>query len=373
MKFTIDAAILAEHLTTAQNAVEKESHTPILTHVLLTVENGRLFIRGTSETTEVETSVEVEKTEDGQCTTTCHKLVSILKMMDGTVDAGEESDVMVKFSNGRNKCKLRTMNPDEYSKLEYNEEHIVSWKLRTADLVRDFDRTRRAMAQNDTRYYLNGLLIRYGGGQIEFVSTDGHRLSWTRTMVESGPEEQTQGIVKNSEVAKIGRFLRTAGEETIVSIGKRAITFESERQKITSCLLDGTYPKVEKAVPTEEKAIAEIECDREVLIKTLNRLSVVSVERLGVVTLAVSDNMLRAVTETPDDEEAREEVEADIVRGEFGKISFNLWYLNTMLESVSEFDRVRLLPTGEKTAMLILPGGDARNETYRGVLMPIRQ
>ena len=375
MKFKTTAQDLGNATAIVQDAIERESQRAIFTHVLMSLDGNDLSMRGTGMATDIGTVIEVEASGSGDevelATTSGHKLGQVLKLMDGEIAVeADNNEGMMRIVNGRNRCKLRMLDAQTYPSIA-REDTIVSWNMDVSELDRELERTRRMMGSHDVRVYLNGILLRYRNGEIDFVATDGHRLSWSQHHTSEYEKGEATGILAAKEVAKIIKLVRAVDGELEMSLSDRTFTIAHGRTELTSSLVEGTYPNFERVVPKESDEAAMIEFDREELQTTLRRLSIMGSERMKKCTMVFEkEDHVRFNVETMDREEANEDVSATVRAGSCTEIGFNIRYLLDFVDSVT-FAKVRMQIEDGHHAVLMRPGGDEEHIRYNAVLMPM--
>jgi DNA polymerase-3 subunit beta len=221
------------------------------------------------------------------------------------------------------------------------------------------------MAQQDVRYYLNGLLLEIGAGKVRAVATDGHRLALCDEQVESAKEDPVQIIVPRKGVLELIRLLDEKGENAVVQVSRNHIRVELGGLQFTSKLIDGKFPDYTKVIPTESQT--PVVGDREELRQGFIRASILSNEKYRGVRVTLEKNRLRALAHNPEQEEAEVDVEVEYVGGNV-EIGFNVSYLLDAL-AIIKTEKVRMTITDPGASALIMPEG---NTACRYVVMPMR-
>jgi len=231
---------------------------------------------------------------------------------------------------GKSRFTLQTLSADNYPRLE--ETH---WKneftLGQNQLNSLLTRTSFSMAQQDVRYFLNGLLIEIHNDHILSVATDGHRLAKTQVMVDPLGIEQVQSIVPRKAVIEIGKFLDANSDAPVsVKLNASHVSIQSGNFMFISKLIDGRFPDYEKVIPANlDKHII---INRENLINILSRAAILSNEKFRGVSLSVDNNVLQVRSHNPDQEHAKDEMEVSYT-GEAIEIGFNVNYLLEALKA----------------------------------------
>lgn len=356
---------LAPLLTRVAGVVERKQTLPILGNLLLRGYNNSLEVVGTDMEVEVRAKIEAEIVEPGETTVPARKLTDICRTLSEGIDVklklhGDRCVVTA----GRGRYVLGTLPAQDFPALEADvgPSRLV---LEESALKRIFEKTAFAMAQQDVRYYLNGLYLQLDASGIRAVSTDGHRLACFDYPCESGVDTPVGVIVPHKTVSELRRQLSSISSPVRIEIGERAIRFELEHTVVTSKLVDGRYPDYQRVIPAELNRVAR--ADKETLRRVLGRTAILSNEKYRGVRLAFEPGVLRLQAHNPEQEEAVEEMELTY-EGEEAMIGFNVAYLNDVL-NVIEGDEVEVrFQDGNSSS--IWRGADSAVETY--VVMPMR-
>jgi DNA polymerase-3 subunit beta len=240
-----------------------------------------------------------------------------------------------------------------------------TFTVEEATLKRLLEKTGFAMAQQDVRYYLNGLLLQVEKDVVRAVATDGHRLAAFESACSLDLSEQRSLIIPFKTVNELRRQLGLGSSSVQVEIGERLIRFAVGKTMTTSKLVDGRYPEYERVIPSGLSKVAY--ANKDALKRALARTAILSNEKYRGVRLVFEPDLLRLVAHNPEQEEAVEEMELAYV-GEPTTIGFNVSYLSDLLNAVdSESVEVRF---EDGNSSSLWRGKDATGETY--VVMPMR-
>ncbi len=205
-------------LATVTGVVERRQTLPILANVFMRMEENQLTLVGTDLEVEISIEIGTLSGEDGECTVTARKLLDICRALPetATIDFSGEGD-KVKMRSGRSRFTLQALPSKDFPRLEAGnwEERF---KMPQPELRNLFDRTAFSMAQQDVRYFLNGVLIELDGKTITTVATDGHRLARSQTALSSPASAQRQAIVPRKAVAELGRFLGEGADDDVTGL-----------------------------------------------------------------------------------------------------------------------------------------------------------
>ena len=221
------------------------------------------------------------------------------------------------------------------------------------------------MAQQDVRYYLNGLMLEIGSGLLRTVATDGHRLALCDTEVDIAVSHSRQVIVPRKGIQELLRLLDSSDEPVQVEVGANHIRLRTADVCFTSKLIDGHFPDYERVVPKNGDKI--VVADRELFRQTLSRASILSNEKYRGIRFNLCKNNVKIQAHNPEQEEADEEFEVDYQNSDL-EIGFNVIYLLDVLSSVRS-DNVEITLSDSNSSCLIRQPG---TEQYRYVVMPMR-
>lgn len=365
MKLTTEREVLLAPLQKVIGAVERRQTMPILANVLLVVEENRLAITATDLEVELRASVEVAAEEAGEITVPGRKLLDICKALpDGARVSLSRSGEKVTVRSGRSRFTLSCLGADEFPVVDAVDASQVL-RIPCADLVRLIDKTHFSMAQQDVRYFLNGLLIELRGDRLRAVATDGHRLSLSETVLPEAAEATEQVIVPRKGVLELQRLLPGDGEAEVRIGSNHVVVALDGGTRFTSKLIDGRFPDYEKVIPAGSSNT--LEADKAELMQALRRASILSNERYRGIRLEVGDNRLVIQAHNPEQEEAEEELEVGYT-GASMAIGFNVTYLIDALGAV-DGESVTIMLNDPNTSCLIT-GSDGEQSKY--VVMPMR-
>lgn len=366
MKITINREDLLAPLQAINNVVERRQTLPILGNVLVTADDsGGITLTATDMEVEIVVNLQATIEQAGAITVPARKFLDICRALPGEAKLTFAiQDEKVKLQSGRSRFLLATQPAAEFPSIG-SFEPFVEFDLPVATLGALVEGTQFAMAHQDVRYYLNGLLFELGEGQIRTVATDGHRLALCDRDVELGDGEARQIIVPRKGVVEMVRMLGVADETIHVAIGGNHLKVTTADQALTTKLVDGRFPDYERVIP--RAGDKRVFADREVLKAGLARASILSNEKFRGVRIVLSDNQLKAIAHNPEQEEAEEEIEVEYEGGEL-EIGFNVSYLLDVL-SVLKCTKVRVDFIDSNSSCLIQ---DPDDETARYVIMPMR-
>lgn len=365
MRFSLPREVLLKPLAQVVNVVERRQTLPVLANLLVAVKDGQLFLTGTDLEVEMVARAEVADAESGETTIPARKLFEIVRALpDGSQVTLTLSNERVTVQAGRSRFTLATLPANEFPAVE-DLELVERLQLPEAGLKELIERTAFAMAQQDVRYYLNGLLLDLREDSLRCVATDGHRLALCETPLPASPQTRKQIILPRKGVLELQRLLE-GGDRTIeLELGRNHLRVRRADVIFTSKLIDGRFPDYEAVIPIG--ADKELRIDRELLRASLQRAAILSNEKYRGVKLELSPGQLRIVAHNPEQEEAQEEVEAD-TQVDALAVGFNVTYLLEALSSLKS-ERVTINLRDANSSALVR---EADSDACRHVVMPLR-
>ncbi|MGB0711926.1 MAG: DNA polymerase III subunit beta [Gammaproteobacteria bacterium] len=365
MKLSIDRESLLKPLQQAVGVVEKRQTLPVLSNLLLEARGDRMEIIGTDLEVELSASMPLDTPLEGQVTLPARKLVDICRSLPEGATIGLDVDGRkAVLKSGRSRFSLATLAADEFPKVD-DIGTVTEVVINQSDFKRMLERTHFAMAIQDVRYYLNGMLLEIDRDHLRAVATDGHRLAMCTVPGTHTVEERQQVIVPRKAVQELMRLLETTDDEIVLQLGTNHVRARLGNVQFTSKIIDGRFPDYDRVVPQGGGRV--MSADREGLRQALSRTSILSNEKYRGVRLALAANLLTVQAHNPDQEEAEDEVEV-VYSGEEFEIGFNVNYLLDAL-GVMEAETVEVSFSDANSSALISGEDDTG---CRNVVMPMR-
>jgi DNA polymerase III subunit beta len=345
--------------------VEKRSTMPVLANILIQLNQNRATFIASDTEIELRSSMSVEKGEDGEITIQGKKLIDLMRSLaDGCQVDLKVSNQKATLSAARSKFTLSTLPANIFPHAEVGE---VTFKLSVpgAKLKELFDRTSFAMAQQDVRYYLNGLLLELRGTELRAVATDGHRLSICDTSINMPDSVDRQVIVPRKSVLELARLIGGGEEIVELEFARNVLRATVGDSVLTTKLIDGRFPEYQAVIPVGTDKTALMSKDE--FKASMQRVAILSNEKFRGVRVEMNSGMLRLIANNPEQDEAIEEVAAECVTNNLG-IGFNVNYL---LEAVNAVEGTEvLLCLRDSASSCLLRSKDS--DRVRHVVMPLR-
>ena len=365
MRFSIQREAFLKRLQQVVGVVERRQTLPVLANLLVVVDATGVALTATDLEVEMVARTEADELDAGEVTVPARKLFDICRALpDGCRIKFEQKGDRVTVSAGRSRFTLATLPASEFPVIE-NIDLVERVSLPEATLKDLMDRTSFAMAHQDVRFYLNGLLLDLREHVLRCVATDGHRLALAETRIDTQVSAPRQVIVPRKGVVELQGLFESGDAVVELEFARNHLRVRRDGVTFTSKLIDGRFPDYEAVIPIG--ADKEVRVQRDDMRAALQRAAILSNEKYRGVKLEVAPNRLRIVAHNPEQEEAVEELEAKTGVNELS-VGFNVNYLLDALGATSSDEVLLCLRDGQSSCLIRKPGSD---ET-RHVIMPLR-
>ena len=364
MKISAEREKILGPLQTVIGVVERRQTMPILANVLLSAKNNRLSVTATDLEVELVAAGDVDVQQGGDITVPGRKFVDICRALpDGvTISVSGEGD-KVTVKAGRSRFTLSSLPTSDFPSVEeINSQQTL--QLPQADFRRLLDKTHFSMAQQDVRYYLNGMLLEVDGTILRAVATDGHRLALCEIELPTKAKVAQQVIIPRKGVLELQRILGAEGMVDL-AIGTNHVRAQIGDVRFTSKLIDGRFPEYSRVIPAQPAR--QLHADRDLLRASLQRTAILANEKYRGIRLALKKNTLTVQAHNPEQEEAEEEIEVSY-SGDDIEVGFNVNYLLDALAAI-DGGKVTIGLTDANSSCLVQAPESAAS---RYVVMPMR-
>ncbi|NMG14050.1 DNA polymerase III subunit beta [Aromatoleum bremense] len=357
-------ALLAP-LQSVAGIVEKRHTLPILSNVLIEKHGDQLTLLATDIEIQIRTTTAGHiGGEDASITVAARKLQDILRAVpEGDVTVTLD-DKRLTVKAGRSRFALQTLPAADYPRMNLPDGDATRFSVSQKTFKRQLAQVAYAMAQQDIRYYLNGLLLIASGSELRMVATDGHRLAFAANPL-AGDVPHTEVILPRKTVMELARQLADSEDPLEVILAGNQVVFRFGPIELVSKLIDGKFPDYERVIPQNHPKLLTF--DRVPLLATLSRVAILTNEKFRGVRLVLGDGSLKIASTNAEQEEALEELEVDY-HGDPLDIGFNVTYLLDVLNNVTSDKIEWRFNDGNSSALVTLPG----NATFKYVVMPMR-
>ena len=300
----------------------------------------------------------------GDITVPGRKFLDILRALPekASVSLSLEGEKVV-IKAARSRFSLTSLPAADFPVIEdINAQQTV--QIPRKELLRLLAKTHFSMAQQDVRYYLNGMLLEIDGTMLRAVATDGHRLALCETTASAKAKTSQQVIVPRKGVLELQRVLTEDGDAEL-AIGTNHVRAQIGDIRFTSKLIDGRFPEYSRVIPAAPAAA--IRADRDILRQALQRTAILSNEKYRGIRVSVKKNLITVQAHNPEQEEAEEEIEV-AYEGQDLEVGFNVNYLLDALAAIDGQEVELGLTDSNSSCLIRSPGGNSA----RYVVMPMR-
>ncbi len=365
MNIKIDRELLINPLGNVAGIVEKRHALPILSNLLLENQEGNLKFTATDLEMQISTQIKTKLSDDFQITISAKKLFDITRALPekSNIDIQiEENKVTVKAKKSR--FNLVTLPPKDYPVMKKDIDDVIKLKLSQNILKNLLKQVDFSMAQQDIRYYLNGLLIEIKDNNLNIVGTDGHRLSFTSTALKD-PCKNIQVIVPRKTIVELVKLLSDSDAIVEVGLTNNQVNFNFNDIDLITKVIDGKFPDYSRVIPNGHDNIFDI--DRETLLDAMLRASILSNDKYRGIRMVVEENNLKLISNNSEHEEAEEEIEIKY-KGDKIDIGFNVTYLIDVLTNIQTENLTIAFSDSSSSCLVTIP----KNKEYKYVVMPMR-
>jgi DNA polymerase III subunit beta len=364
---------LLKPLQSVIGIVERRHTLPILSNVLIEKVQNELTLMATDLEIQISTKIDC-KDNDNKDNQEFSITVSAKKLQDICRAFSEEilltlnkEDTKIQVKAGRSRFSLQTLPAEDFPKITALNGILNTIKIPQNTFKMLLDRVQYAMAQQDIRYYLNGLLLITEPGFIKVVATDGHRLALIMHSIALQSEESKgqEVILPRKSVIELIKLLNDSDEEVTIDIGQNQVKFAFSNTVMISKIVEGKFPDYNKVVPTNHQN--NIVINRIQILHALQRASILSNEKFSGVRLVLTQNTLRIICSNNEQEEAQEELEI-YYEGMPLDIGFNVRYLLDVLNNLDDEEIICSFGDVNSSALITSPN----NDNFKYVVMPMR-
>jgi DNA polymerase III subunit beta len=358
---------LLKPLQAVSGIIERRHTLPILSNVLMTRDKSGLTFVATDIEIEITATAALEGAgEEKAVTVGARKLLDILRALPEGAEvtfAAQEKRLQVK--SGKSRFNLQTLASEDFPRMASPEAGGVRFALPQALLKSLFSQVQYAMAQQDIRYYLNGLLMIIDGGTLRMVATDGHRLALTAKEVAPKELGKQEVILPRKTILELARLLGDTDDKVEIELAANQAKFTFGSIVLVSKLIDGKFPDYNRVVPKNHPKLVVM--NRLQLQQALQRAAILTNDKFRGVRWVLGDGSLRISCSNTEQEEAQEEIDIDY-KGEALDIGFNVSYLLDVLGNLAD-DEVECAFGDANSSALITRKG---NDEFKYVVMPMR-
>ncbi len=363
----IEKDILLKPLQTVIGIVERKQPLPILSNVLIDKTGSSLRFIATDLEIQIATQInDTDQTgENAAITVAAKKLQEILRVLpEGSKVTLDIQDNRLQLRADKSKFSLQTLPAQDFPKISEQFEQAEKIQIKQTLLKKLFGMVQYAMAQQDIRYYLNGVLLVIDGNCLKLVATDGHRLAFTSAVLDKEyPKREI--ILPRKTVSELVKILGDAEEEEItIDLTETQVRMTFSDIVLTSKVIDGKFPDYDRVIPSYTNHLT---LDRLAILHALQRAAILSNEKFRGVRFILTEKNLRIISSNSEQEEAQEDMETDYHEIALD-IGFNVNYLLDGLNNTSAQTVVFSFGDPNSSILITVPG----NDEFKYVVMPMR-
>jgi DNA polymerase-3 subunit beta len=372
MKFSIDRADLLRALNHVHSVVERRNTIPILANVMMRADKDVLSLTTTDMDLEIIESVAAKTGTPGTTTVPAHTLYDIVRKLPDASSiefSGAAGDTTLLVKSAKSTFRLGCLPTEDFPKMGSSEKFSYTFSLPAADLRTLIDRTRFAISNEETRYYLNGIYLHAaendGVAVLRAVATDGHRLARFEMPLPEGAKNMPGVIIPRKAINEIRKLIDEAGDSIEIGLSENKMRFTFDHITLTSKLIDGTFPDYDRVIPKNNDKVLEV--NPSVFASAVDRVSTISSEKSRAVKLTLGGKTMTLSANSPDSGSASEEIEIRFNAGPM-EIGFNSAYLMDVAKQIEgEGCRISLSDPASPTIIQ-----DVSDTSSLYVLMPMR-
>lgn len=367
MLLTIKRETLLNPLLQVTGFIDKKHTMPILANVYLSKSGNQITIIGNDM--EIQASITTQSDEmlgeDFAITLPGKKLQDILKALPENSDIKFEVDEnKATIKSGKAKFTIQTLSVEHYPLLKIVEQPICEFKIEQRKLKSLIAQIQYAMAEKDSRVFLNGMFFEIRNNALTLVATDAHRLSLISHQLEQNFPE-CSAIIPKKSILELYRLLEDSENNVEIKIYPNQVSFHMPHKELITKVIDGKYPEYERVIPLNNDKLCLI--NRQALLETVDRVSVIGIDRLRTIQLKIDNNQLILNCKNEDNEESQDQMEI-ATPGINLALNFNISYLRDLLSHTTATDLQFAFYDEQRSVLITIPD----NTDFKSVLMPLR-
>jgi DNA polymerase-3 subunit beta len=355
---------LLKPLQVVSGIVERRQTLPILANILIRKDGERVSFTATDLEIQIQTSADIGAGKDAAATTVAaRKLVDILRALPDADVQLALANKKLAIASGKSRFNLQTLAAEEFPTVA-QAEFTADFALPSSTLKYLLGMVHFAMAQQDIRYYLNGMLLVVDGTTVRAVATDGHRLALAE-VAKDDASSKIEAIIPRKTILELSRLLPDTDDPVRVQMAASQVKFTFGDIELISKLVEGKFPDYQRVVPAANTKTFSI--SREDLMHALQRAAILTTDKFKGVRMVLGAGSLKINSTNADQEDAQDELEVDYA-GDGLDIGFNVNYLLDVLLNLKN-EQVRFaLGDALGSALITMPD----SEKFKYVVMPMR-
>ena len=361
----INREVLLKPLSSVTGIVERRHTLPILSNLLLETKNNTIQLTTTDLEMQISLTIQATLQEELSTTISAKKFLDICRSLPDGIDIDLMSkDSRMTVKAGKSRFNLQTLPAADYPVMTKVSGQSIQIQLPQLELKRLLKQVEFAMAQQDIRYYLNGLLLEVDGNKLNLVGTDGHRLSFTSTTLNQS-HEKTDVILPRKTVIELIKLLEDNDEEVTIEIAAGQVNFAFGDMRLISKVIDGKFPDYHRVIPSSHGNT--FTANRVEILTAMQRASILSNEKYRGIRMVLSENNIKLISTNTEQEEAEEELEISYTQDSLD-IGFNVTYLIDVLNNTQQENINFSFADANSSCLITVP----EDNDYKYVVMPMR-
>ncbi|MBI1174147.1 MAG: DNA polymerase III subunit beta [Sideroxydans sp.] len=362
----IEKENLLKPLQTITGIVERKQPLPILSNVLIQKEG--MDFRFVATDLEIQISTKLISTDqtpaNESITVGAKKLQEILRILpDGSKVSFDTQSSKLQIKTGKSKFSLQTLPAQDFPQISDQINNAEKVQISEGVFKKLLGTVQYAMAQQDIRYYLNGVLVIIEGNSLILVATDGHRLAFASTQLEAS-YSKCEAILPRKTITELFRLLSDTKDQITFEFAENQVRITFAEVTMTSKIIDGKFPDYGRVVPNYTNHLT---LNRLVILQALQRAAILSNEKFRGVRFVLTEKNLRIISNNSEQEEAQEDIETDY-HGVALDIGFNVNYLLDGLNNITTDDVIFSFGDPNSSILITIPN----NDNFKYVVMPMR-
>lgn len=365
MQIKINRDVLLKPLMNVTGIVERRHTLPILSNLLIEAENNNIKLTATDLEMQISLNIASELKDKLSTTISAKKFLDICRSLPDAIDIDMISkDSRMTVKAGKSRFNLQTLPSADYPIMSKVKGETVTINISQIELKRLLKQVEFAMAQQDIRYYLNGLLLEVNENRLNLVGTDGHRLSFTSAILNQS-YEKNEVILPRKTVIELIKLLEDNDDEVTIELATGQVNFAFGEISLISKVIDGKFPDYHRVIPTAHSNT--FTANRVEILTAMQRASILSNEKYRGIRMVLSENNLKLISTNTEQEEAEEELEITYNQ-ESLDIGFNVTYLIDVLNNTQQETVNFSFADANSSCLITLP----EDSDYKYVVMPMR-
>jgi len=360
----IEKEALLKPLQVVVGVVERKQTMPILSNILIEKENGKIKLTATDLEIQITNTIETDDSSSAAITVGGKKLQDILRILpDQSKISIEVKENKAQIKSNKSRFNLQTLPAQDFPKLSNQLQNSNKITLSQNALKSLLGSIQYAMAQQDVRYYLNGVLLGVEGNKLKAVATDGHRLAYNAITIEADLAKQ-EIIIPRKAVMELAKLLADDDSAIELEFSDQQLKTSFSGIQLVTKLIEGKFPDYQRVIPDYSNHLS---MNRTLVQQALQRAAILSNEKFRGVRFVLTEKNLSVISSNSEQEEAQVEIETDY-HGEAIDIGFNVNYLLDGLNSINSEQAI--FSFGSPNSSILITSPD--NQEFRYVVMPMR-